>query len=76
MVFIDLSASDLCRHLKDMDENGGMNLEALTRHVTQDKLVLWGWQPGAGRDPVPVPHAEFVAKFKTWAAAGGPCPAP
>ncbi len=43
---------------------------------TQDKLVLWGWQPGAGRDPVPVPHAEFVAKFRTWAAAGGPCPAP
>jgi hypothetical protein len=23
---------------------------------------------------VPVPRAEFVAKFKQWAAAGGPCP--
>jgi hypothetical protein len=21
-----------------------------------------------------VPHDEFVAKFKQWAAAGGPCP--
>jgi hypothetical protein len=23
---------------------------------------------------VSVPHDEFVAKFKQWAAAGGPCP--
>jgi hypothetical protein len=74
MVFIGLSAGDLCRHLKDLDENGGMSLDALTRHVSEDKLVLWGWNPGAGRDPVAVPHAEFVGKFKQWAAAGGPCP--
>ena len=76
MVFIGLPAGELCRHLKDVDENGGMGLEALTRHVSEDKLVLWGWSPGVGRDPVSVPHAEFVAKFKTWVAAGAPCPAP
>lgn len=75
MVFIGLSAGELCRHLKDMDENGGMNLAALTRHVSQDKLVLWGWSPGVGRDAVPVPHAELVAKFKIWVAAGAPCAA-
>ncbi len=75
MIFIDLSSGDLCRHLKDMDENGGMSLEALTRHVSEDKLVLWGWDPGVGRDPVSVPHAEFVAKFKAWVAAGAPCAA-
>lgn len=76
MVFIDLSSGELCRHLKDPVENGGMDLEALTRHVSQDKLVLWGWSPGVGRDPVSVPHAEFVAKFKTWVAAGAPCSSP
>jgi hypothetical protein len=75
MVFIGLSAGELCRHLIDRNENGGMSLEALTRHVSDDELVLWGWNPGVGRDPVSVPHAEFVAKFKSWAAAGGPCPA-
>jgi hypothetical protein len=37
-------------------------------------LVLWGWNPGAGRAPVPVPHDIFVAQFKLWADAGGPCP--
>ena len=35
-------------------------------------LVPWGWHPGGTR--APVPHDELVAKFKQWAAAGGPCP--
>ncbi len=73
MVFIGLSSSELCRHLKDEDSNGGMSLEALVRHVSSDPLVLWGWSPGAGRDPVSVPHEVFVAKFKEWVAAGAPC---
>ena len=73
MVFIHLSSGELCRRLKDKEENHGMSLEALLRHVTRDKLVLWGWNPGVGRAPVPVPHEELVAKFKTWIAAGAPC---
>ena len=76
MVFIGLGSGDLCRHLKNEDENGGMTLDALVRHVRQDEIVLWGWSPGAGRAAVPIPHDEFVAKFKTWVAAGAPCPAP
>ena len=75
MVFIGLSASDLCRTVKDPKRNGGKDFATLVKHVDEDKLVLWGWSPGLGRDPVPVPHAEFVAKFKTWIDAGAPCPA-
>jgi hypothetical protein len=73
MVFINLSSGELCRHLKDKEENHSMSLEALLRHVSSDKLVLWGWSPGVGRGPVSVPHDEFVAKFKTWIAAAAPC---
>ena len=76
MVFIGLTSGDLCRRLKDQGQNGGKNLAALVEHVSQDKLVLWGWSPGIGRAAVSVPHDEFVAKFKTWVAAGAPCPAP
>jgi hypothetical protein len=76
MVFIDLSAGELCRVVKDPKKNGGKDFAALTEHVAHDKLVLWGWQPGVGRAPVSVPHAEFVAKFKTWIDAGAPCPTP
>jgi hypothetical protein len=75
MVFIGLSSAELCRQLKDPRQNGGRDLAALKRHVSEDKLVLWGWSPGVGRAPVSVSHEEFVAKFSTWAAAGAPCPA-
>ncbi len=74
MVFIGLSAADLCRVIKNPAENGGRDMAALLRHVSEDKLVLWGWNPGVGRAPVDVPHTDFVAAFRRWADAGGPCP--
>jgi hypothetical protein len=74
MVFIGLSAGDLCRTVKDPKTNGGKDFKALDHHVAEDKLVLWGWKPGVGREPVSVPHAEFVAAWRTWVAAGAPCP--
>jgi hypothetical protein len=76
LVFIGLSSGELCRVVKDPKKNGGKDFAALMEHVAHDKLVLWGWSPGVGRDPVSVPHAEFVAKFKTWVDAGAPCATP
>ena len=76
MVFINLSAGDLCRTIKDPAKNGGRDFKALLKHVGEDKLVLWGWNPGVGRAPVDIPHAEFVAAFQRWADSGAPCPLP
>lgn len=76
MVFIGLSSGELCRVLKNPKTNGGKNFDALIHHVTEDKLVGWGWSPGVGRTPVPIPREEFVSKFKEWIAAGAPCAAP
>ena len=73
MVFVGLPSGELCRRLKDEKQNGGKNLDALVHHMAEDKLVLWGWSPGGGRDPVSVPHDELVAKLKQWIAAGAPC---
>lgn len=74
MVFIGKSAADLCEGLKDTSENGGKDLAALLKHVTSDGLVLWGWNPGQGRQAVPIPHEQFVAAFKAWIDDGAPCP--
>jgi len=49
--------------------------EQLVKHVAEDKLVLWGWEPGGQRVPVSVPHAQFVGAFKDWVSGGMPCPA-
>jgi hypothetical protein len=74
MTFVGPSPRELCEQLKDPARNGGMTFPALLKHVSSDPLVLWGWAPGTGRKPVAVPHAEFVAAFQRWSAAGGPCP--
>jgi hypothetical protein len=76
MVFLGLSSGELCRLVKDPAKNGGKNFDALIHHVAADELVGWGWNPGIGRAPVPIPRDEFVAKFKEWIAAGAPCAAP
>ena len=74
MAWIGLPPDKLCAMIKDRSSNGDRDFAALIKHVSEDKLVLWGWNPGAGRAPVPVPHDIFVAQFKLWADAGGPCP--
>jgi hypothetical protein len=73
MVFEGVPSRALCEQLKDPRRNGGKDLAALVHHVSADPLVLWGWSPGFARKPVPIPHAEFVRAFKTWADAGAPC---
>jgi hypothetical protein len=70
-----LTDSQLCAVLKDETKNGGKNVAALVTHMTDDKLVLWGWAPGGTRAPVSTPHPEFVGQLNAWAAAGAPCPA-
>jgi hypothetical protein len=75
MIWQGLSDGQLCRSIKDPKQNKNRNLDQLVEHLTEDKLVAWGWNPGDGRVPVPMPHDEFSAKVKKWQAAGAPCPA-
>jgi hypothetical protein len=50
------------------------DLQAMLAHNGDDKLVGWGWNPGLGRNPVPISRERFVAAFKTWMDLGAPCP--
>jgi len=74
MAWYGLPPQELCQMIQDRAHNGDRDFPALLKHVSEDQLVLWGWAPGGTRAPVSVPHEQFVAAFKTWAAAGGPCP--
>jgi hypothetical protein len=74
MVFAGLSSRDLCEQIKDPKRNGGKDSAALFHHMSEDPITLWGWEPGYGRKPVPIPHDDFVRAFKTWQDAGEPCP--
>lgn len=69
------SLAQICEQLKDQNRNGSRDLAALVRHVTTDTLVLWGWHPGAGREPAPGTAAQFGALMQAWADTGAACPA-
>jgi hypothetical protein len=69
-----LNDGQLCIVLKDKAKNGDRDVAALVEHMSSDKLVLWGWSPGASRKPISTPHDEFVKQLNAWASAGAPCP--
>ncbi len=74
MVFVGRRPGQLCVQLKDPSHTGGKDLPALLKHVAEDALVGWGWDPGPGRTKVPIPRAKLVADMRTWIDAGAPCP--
>jgi len=75
MIWQGLTDAQICESIKDRKQNRNRNLDQLVEHLTADKLVMWAWNPGEGRTPVPMPHDEFSAKVKQWRAMGAPCPA-
>jgi hypothetical protein len=74
MVFQGKTAAELARQLQDPKQNGGKTLQELLRHVSEDKLVLGGWDPGDGRTKPPLTHAEFAAKMREWVEKGAAIP--
>jgi hypothetical protein len=74
LVFQGKSPRQLADQLKDPRRNGGKTLEQLVEHVTHDKLVLWGWEPGVGRTKPPLSHYEFAKKFREWVEKGAASP--
>jgi hypothetical protein len=73
MIWEGLSDSQLCRLLKDPKQNGNRNVDQIVEHMNTP-LVRWGWNPGDGRTPIPIPEAEFLRDVKQWAAKGAACP--
>lgn len=74
MVFEGRTPAELAAQLKDPDQNGHKTLQQLIEHVSHDKLVLWGWNPGEGRTKPPLAHAVFAQRFKEWVTKGAVIP--
>jgi len=74
MVFEGKSPRELAAQLKDTKRNGNKTMAQLIDHVTSDKLVLGGWDPGEGRKLPPLSHDEFAKNFKAWIDKGAYLP--
>lgn len=73
MIWEGLTDRQLCELFRDPAQNGNRTVDQIVEHMSTP-LVLWGWNPGEGRTPVPVPQSEFLASVKQWAAKGAACP--
>lgn len=76
--WFDKSKSEICAQLSDPARNGGRDWLGLAEHLVDDAghigFVLWGWNPGAGRDPAPHTLQAHVNDMLEWGVAGQPCP--
>ena len=74
MVWFGKSSAEICAQIKDRNRNGDRSLEDVALHVRDDKLVAWGWAPGADREPAPGSAEATYQAIENWMAAGAPCP--
>jgi hypothetical protein len=73
------TAGEICRQMLDRRRNGNKSVAQIVEHLTEDKLVAWGWDPGSdvtgrAREPVPIPKPEFNRIVHAWAQSGAACP--
>lgn len=73
MVWEGLTDRQLCELFKHPWHNGNRNVDKIVEHMSTP-LVLWGWNPGEGRTPIPIAKTEFLTKVKEWASKGAACP--
>ncbi len=74
MAWVGKSPRAICEQLKDPARNGGKTIPQIVEHSIHDKLVAWGWAPGADREPAPGTQAQFGALMAAWAEHGAICP--
>ena len=79
MAWKGLTRKEIAAVILDKNKNGGKDLKGVEKHLTEDKLVLWAWNPGidaAGnkREKPPISEEEFKKVVKEWIADGAIIP--
>lgn len=74
MAWEGLTLGQICAQIKDPERNGRRDLEAIVKHMGEDSLVGWAWEPGTGREPAPGSWQAFGELIRAWAETGAVCP--
>lgn len=75
-----LSRTEIARSMMDPKRNGGRTPEEILHHLTEDKLVLWAWEPGVDasgtpRESPPLRKEAYIKAVKAWFEMGHEIPA-
>lgn len=76
MAWLGKTPAQICTQLVAASTSGGKTLAQVHEHLAHDKLVAWGFAPGADRRPPPGTPADVAALFDAWMKAGAVCPNP
>ncbi len=74
-----LSKTEIATSMMDRTRNGGKSPNEILKHLTEDALVLWAWDPGIDvdgntRETPPISKEEYIAAVKGWFAGGAVIP--
>lgn len=74
-----MSPIEIAQAMTDPQRNGGRSIEEIEKHLTEDPLVLWVFEPGVNnegipREKPPLTKDEYIAAVKAWVAEGAPIP--
>lgn len=80
MAWEGLSKVEIAKALLDKSKNGDRSLEEIEKHLTEDPLVLWAFDPGINNEGVPrekppVSKEDYIKAVKKWVADGAIIPA-
>lgn len=79
MAWEGLSRNEIAERMLNPKTNGGKNHAELVKHMTEDDLVLWAWNPGVDasgkpREIPPVSEEGFKTAVEHWFANGAEIP--
>lgn len=79
MAWKGLTRKEIAEVILDKSKNGGKDLKGVEKHLTEDDLVLWAWNPGVNaagekRETPPISEEEFKRVVKEWIANGAIIP--
>lgn len=80
MAWEGLSRVQIAEAMLDKSKNGGRSVEEIEKHLTEDHLVLWVFEPGINsegepREKPPVSKEDYIKAVKDWVASGAEIPA-
>jgi len=75
-----LNRVQIAQAMLDKSKNGNRSIAEIEKHLTEDPLVLWAFEPGLNnegepRQAPPVSKEEFQNAVKQWIANGAKIPA-
>lgn len=74
-----LTDIEIASAMLDRRKNGNRSLQEIAKHLTEDPLVLWAFEPGVNnegipREKPPINKETYIAAVKQWVQAGAVIP--